>query len=281
MMRLPIFMIVCTALWACTPETGPPETDETGDTNLEPAGYPSTFEEGRFRITALSLNPLGEGTDHNGDGIPDNNLPNALMLVDLAIADQDFSLIGFNDLIATSLADNVLNILIGAEHIDRSLRLTVYSGLFQEETGDYAVDPGSFDESGEPISIFEGHFDSETAFGVSADSAVLPVTFILEDGPLPVPLQQASLGGDLTPTSLSGQISGVIPGDELVNNVIAPMIPEDGTSGMSREEIIELVQGLTTNETLMDVPLSNGKRGISAAFSFETIAQEFSLTAAD
>jgi len=274
-MRLPVFIALCTALVACNGESNQDDTDDTDDTDVEPEGFPSSFESGQYRVSALSLNELGDGEDQNGDEIPDNNLPNALTLVDLAIADQDFSLIGFNTLISDSIEARILNVLISANHQDLKLDLNVVSGNYDEESEEYEVDPGSFDADGNPISAFAGHFETEVDFGVSAEQAVLPVTFIAEDGPLPVPLTQAKIMGLLEAETVSGQISGAIPADDMVNNVIAPMIPEEGASGMTREEIMELVQNLTTNETLMDVPMPDGTRGISAAFRFEGASQMF------
>ena len=208
---------------------------------------------------------------------PDNKLPDALTLIDFAIADQDFSLDGFNTLIAGSIDEKILNILLKTSYERQSLGVTVYSGDWDEEGSVYTVDPGSYDADGNPVSNFSGYFDSETEFAVNAEAATLPVTFIASEGPLPVPLRIATISGIATQEGLTGQITGVIPGDEMVNDVISPMIPEEGASGMSYEQIIELVQNLTKNETLMDVPLEDGKRGISAAFTFSSSVETFSV----
>ena len=270
-----LLFVFTMAITACNANPVLEETGDSEETGLEPEGFPSSFEMGSYRITALSLNELGDGVDQNGDQTPDNNLPNALILVDVAISDQDFSLEGFNTLMASSIDAKILNILVAASHIERNLDLTIFSGVWNEATDTYEIADGSYDEDGEPLSNLLGHFESETDFGVSALTAVLPVTFILEDGPLPVPLVNVTLTGTLEEELLSGQISGAIPGEAMINNVIAPMIPEEGAGGKTREELLEMVQSLTTNETLMDVPMADGKQGISASFRFQATRQNF------
>jgi hypothetical protein len=273
--RLFIPMIL-TAL-ACNnpPGFNDPDTDTDKETGNPETGFPSSFLEGKFRISSLQLNALGDGQDLNGDGTPDNNLPNALGLVDIAIADQDFSRDGFNTLIEESIATNVLNILLDGNHAELDLALLVLSGTWDPELEVYGIDSGSFGEDELPLSDFLGEFSSETTFSVAAQRAILPVTFQEGEAPLPVPLEGSSIYGELSSEAVSGQIIGVIPGQEMVDNVLTPMIPEEGASGMTKEEIIDLIQGLTTNETLMDVPLSDSRRGISAAFTFEAAPQEF------
>jgi len=276
-MRIPYFLSICTFIIACGPQN---ETDDSGDpqdTGETVEGYPSSFESGSYRLSELSLNPLSEGVDQNGDDSADNNLPNALTLIDAALADQDFSFEGFNELIAASIREQVLNVLVSAQNTDRQLALSVFSGNWDAEAMNYYVDAGSYDENGDPISTMDGYFSDETAYLVGAPSAVLPVTFIIEDGPLPVPLINATMMGSIDGDLLSGQIFGVIPGDEMVTNVIGPMIPEEGVGGQSKEQILELVQTLTSNDTLMDVPLEGEQRGISAAFTFSAPTQVFSL----
>ena len=207
-MRIPYFLTVSTFLIACGPQTEPDDTDDPQDTGETFEGYPSTFETGDYRLSSLALNPLGEGTDQNGDETPDNNLPNALTLIDAALADQDFSFDGFNALIEASIAEQVLNVLVSAENVDSRLSLTVFSGNWDDESMGYTVDPGSYDEEGQPVSTMFGQFNSETEYEVGASNAVLPVTFIIEDGPLPVPLINVTMVGAVTGDLLSGQIFG-------------------------------------------------------------------------
>ena len=277
-MRFFLLIPFSLSLIACNGETESDDTNDTEDTDEQLEGYPSSFESSTYRVSSLSLNELGVGADLNGDGNPDNKLPDALQLIDFAIADQDFSLTGFNTLIANSIEERILNILLDAQYEMQELDVTIYSGVWDEEAETYAIDPGSYDDQGNPISNFDGYFDSETDFGVSAEAATLPVTFIASEGPLPVPLRMATISGTVESGAISGQITGVIPGDDMVNDVIAPMIPEEGASGMSYEQIIELVQNLTKNDTLMDVPLEDGKRGISAAFTFSSAIESFSVS---
>ena len=86
-MKLPLFISMISTVLACNnPQSGiDPDTDTDKDTDVTKTGFPSAFLEGKFRITSLQLNELGDGLDLNGDGTPDNNLPNALGLVDLAL----------------------------------------------------------------------------------------------------------------------------------------------------------------------------------------------------
>lgn len=276
-MRIPFFLSICTFIIACGPQNPTDDSGDPQDTGEIREGYPSSFEAGSYRLSELSLNPLGEGVDQNGDGTADNNLPNALTLIDAALADQDFSFDGFNALIAASIEEQVLNVLVSAENTDRVLTLSVFSGNWDPEGMGYQVDPGSYDDNGDPISRMDGYFSSESEYLVGAPSAVLPVTFIIEDGPLPVPLINVTMDGSINGDLLSGQIFGVIPGDEMVSNVIGPMIPEEGVGGQTKEQILELVQTLTGNDTLMDVPLEGEQRGISAAFTFQAPTQAFAL----
>ena len=276
-MRFFLMIPFTLGLIACNPEPDPQDTGDSDDTDEPLKGYPSSYEEATYRVSSLSLNEMGVGVDLNGDSLPDNKLPDALTLIDFAIADQDFSLDGFNTLIAESIEGQILNILLGTSYEMQALGVTVYSGVWDEEANEYSIDPGSYDEAGNPVSSFAGYFDSETDFAVSAEAATLPVTFIASEGPLPVPLRMATISGTATNDGMTGQITGVIPGDDMVNDVISPMIPEEGAGGMSYEQIMELVQNLTKNETLMDVPLDDGKRGISAAFTFSSEIEIFAV----
>ena len=272
------FMVLTSIVFILACKSTDDDGQQDTDTDTGPEEILSTFEMGDFRVGSLELNTVGDGPDQNGDSIGDNNLPNALALVDVAISDQDFSRDGFNALIATSIEEQVLNIMLRAQHAHPTLQKSVFAGAWDADREQYTLTEGSTDADGNPMSLFEGSFSSQTTFRVQADDAVLPVTFIIEDAPYPVPLTGAVMQGELDANTSVGQISGVIPAAEMVENVIAPMIPEEGASGLTKSEILELVTNLTTNETLMDVQFDDGTRGISAAFTYSassaTIAEE-------
>ena len=251
------------------------DTDTSADTDVGEDGYPSTFTTGKYRTTLLTLNPIGEGLDFTDDGVSDNNLPSALGLVNVAIADQDLSFDGFNTLIATSIEGHLLNILLEANHEDLHLSVDVLAGSWDADLETMGIDAMSYDTEGNPLTVFAGNFSTETDFGTTAALARLPVTFLPDTAPLLVPLERAHLIGILEPSGSCGLIAGVIPAQEMIDDVITPLVPEEGSSTMTKEEILDLVNGIKDNETLIDVDLGDGRRGISACFQFEAAPLDF------
>lgn len=251
------------------------------DTAPEPLpGYPSSFASGKFRVSSLVLLPEGEGMDFDGDGEADNNLPNALVPVDILISDIDMSREGFNATIADAIATNLLNILMNANHEDLLLEIDILGGT--TENGFLEVDPVTLDTDGEPSSTFEGHFDSERKFTGGPNNVVIPITFFENQDPVLARATRAHIWGNLDTSAMDGTIAGVVPARNLIDDVIEPTIPEagfdtdgDGVADISKETIMETVEELADNENIADIELPNGERGISAAFQFAAFSAEF------
>lgn len=263
-------------------------SDETGpdtaqlDTSPEPVpGYPSSFTSGKFRVSSLVLLDEEEGIDFDGDGTLDNNLPNALVPVDILMGSGvDMSREGFNATLADAIAQNLLNMLLNANHANLILEVDVLGGT--TETGILTVDPISLDVNGEPASTFEGHFESERKFTGGPDNVVIPITFFADSDPVMARATRAHIWGTMDDAAVDGIIAGVVPARNLIDDVIEPTIPEagfdtngDGEPDVSKEAIMETVEGLADNENIADIELPNGERGVSAAFQFVAFQTTF------
>jgi hypothetical protein len=282
-MRLFSLASLC-CLVACSGSTeSGDETVETGllDTGSEPVqGYPSSFTMGKFRVSSLVLLPEDEGFDYDGDGTPDNNLPAALRPVDILISNVDMSKQGFNATIADAIATNLLNVLMYGRLEDRVLEVDVLGGT--TEGGFLEVDPLTLDASGRPASTFEGNFSSETEYLAGPDNVVIPITFFEDQDPVLARARRARIFGELDDAAIDGYLTGVVPARSLIDDVIEPTIPEagfdtdgDGEPDVSKAAIMETVENLAENETIADIELEDGERGVSAAFQFVGFQTDF------
>lgn len=268
-----------TSLWiavgllgACTGED--PDTDadgivDTDDSDLAPPA--STFVSGRYRMTAFEILPQDDGVDQDKDGTPDNNLPFALNFADTALADQDLTRDDLNLRIAEGLADNSLVVLLDAAQLDRVLSVAVLAGQI-DEGGVLSADPASYDGDGAPVSRLTGAFSTQTTYAVLDDSIVIPVSFIAGEPPVLVPLQRAACTGEVDDATMAGRITGVIPGDQFVDDVLEPLIPEEGSGGKTKAQLLDLARSVVALETMSDIDLGGGERGVSAGFTFTAAA---------
>ena len=255
---------------ACTkaPDTdndGIVDTDDRDDTDV--AAPASTFTAGRYRMSAFEILPQDDGADQDNDGTSDNNLPFVLDFADTALADQDLTRDDLNLRIAEGLTDNSLVVLLDAAQGDLAFAVSVLAGNV-DANGVLTVDPASYDDAGEPVSRLTGAFSTQTTYATSGESIVIPVTFLAGEPPVLVPLQRVACTGEVDDATMTGRITGVIPGDQFVDDVLEPLIPEEGASGKTKAQLLDLARGVVALETMSDVDLGGGERGVSAGFSF-------------
>ena len=279
-------------LGACTSNAGkstnPADSGAGGDTGsgsgtgTDDTRYPSGFPGGKYRLTDFVLQPVDVGEDLDGDGTQDNNLPKLLTFADTAMSGYNLSPDDINLQIATEIASFDLNVLFDAVYADRALTLTVYSGIYDPDTTSYTIDSASYDDAGNPTSAFMGSFSDETTFDAGADSADVPVSFYADQPPLLVPLRLADINGSLDASGTSGLLVGAIPSKLMVDQVIAPLIPDegvdqdgDGTIDQTKDEVLTQVQTLVDLPAMSDITFEDGTTGVSAAFTFTAIPQAF------
>lgn len=266
------------ALAACSRDEGPdPDDTDTTDTDAEGDGYPSSFTSGKFRMTQFVLLPVDSGADQDGDGTLDNNLPKLLDFADIAIGGE-LSPAEINTIIADNIGTGALNILLDANHADLRLSVAVLGAIVDPETGLLAIDPRSVDGQGAPTSVLTGAFTTETEFAATSDRIDVPATFVPGEEPLLVPIVQARLSGTLTAEGATGLLVGIAPAEDLKNQVIDPLIPEegydqdgDGDIDLTKAEILEMLDSIVNNENMSDWIFDDGTRGVTAAFEWEAI----------
>ena len=271
-----IALITATGCNKNNPDESAEDTDSgiIDETDTEPTGFPSSFENGQFRVSSFVILESTQGSDIDGDGEIDNNLESALTPMNLLL-EGDFTRAGMNERIAASMDPEVndLVVLLEAAHTDLQLELQLLTGAVEDAT--LTVDPRSYDSDGKAHSLLHGEFSTETEFLVETDALVLMIPFYPEQAPLPITLELASMFGSLTTDSATGTLTGVIAGDVLLEQVVDPLIPEegidsdgDGVADMTKEQLLETVASILTNESIADIDLGDGRRGISTAFSF-------------
>lgn len=278
-MRFKGMLVVAALMIACkgddTNDTD--QSKDTGDTGEEVEEWPSDYSQGQYRLSSFVLLSQEEGDDLDDDGEPDNKLPNALTLADAFISD-DISPEGLNEQVALAIEEDDLVILLAALYAEGVLSTDVLAGVVDGDTGELSVDvEASYDEQNQPLSHLEGVFSDQTHFSTGPGSIQVPVTFYPDEPPLPVPLEQAVIYGSLEADASDGRIVGIIPADGLIDQVIDPLIPEEGYGDYTKEELMELISGIKDNEFVVDQELPNGERGVSAAFSYAAGPTEFEV----
>jgi hypothetical protein len=77
--------------------------------------------------------------------------------------------------------------------------------------------------------------------------------------------------------SQEGVIRGVIPVDQLVNDVAEPLIPEEGVAigslWMTKDEVMDLIADLAP--LIGDVDLGDAGMGVSAALNYTATPESF------
>lgn len=253
---------VAFALAACTSGAS-----DSGDSSSEPTEPPPSYAVGQYRVSALVLLSTEEGDDFNGDGEPDNNLPNALRAANSAIGDLDLSPDGFNLQIEQAIEAGDLNLLLDVAVVEGVLTVDVLSGLPWSETdGALVVDPTSFDSQGQPRTRLTGAATELPTFLVQADHAILPVPFVPGDPPSEVPMRDMRLRGTAD-ADLDAVVTGLIPSQQLADDVLADLIPEEGSGSMSREQLLNLLSTFADLPAIADIELSEEERAVSCALS--------------
>lgn len=258
---LPIVLL----LVAC----GGSAADTDGDGTTGEPDYPSDFTMGKHRATSLVLEPEGQGADFDGDGDGDNNLPFVLETADEILNDLDLSLETFAEQIATSIEDGDLNVLLDSSQTAGALDIAVLSGIQDEETQELAIDPQSLNDDGSPSVVLTGAFSTDVDFSVTAERAILVVPFVPDEPPARVPLERVTLSGTLNGEQMDAVITGVIPAEQLADDVLAGLIPEEGVGNLSKERLLSTLRTLSGLETIADIDLGDERRGVSCAFSIE------------
>jgi hypothetical protein len=249
--------------------------NDTDDSDGDSGPFPSSFTFGQYRISKLAL--VTE-TDVDQDGVTDNNLPNALNLVDLLIPTEDFSLPTFNGLLEANLDAWSTLVLMEAAATDGDLTLDLLLGVADVDLN-LSVDPASYDDQGTPKGRLDGEFTSEADFWAGPATMEIPVTFVDYLDPLPVALEDASFDGGMTVDSSAGTLTAALPIDELINKVIEPLIDPNGVDidndGVveSKAEVLALIESIAPSAG--DIDLGGGRTGVSCRFTYVAEAVSF------
>lgn len=243
------------------PGTTPATTAPPPVTNTEYTGEQYVIEEfGGYADEA-------DGIDLDGDGDNDNATPSALVLVD-AFVKYDMTVDGLNGTIAAAIAKNQLIILMETTYSDADLTLDILTGTVAG-SGAAAPDQSSYDDAGDPLSQLQGYFTSDTEFYGTADRIQVGVTFFPKDPPLPLPMEMVTVMGTADEEGISGALYGAIPADDLMDLMIIPLLEDSIVDPSERKTMISLVEDVLDYETVTDIDLGDGRRGISCAFYFD------------
>jgi hypothetical protein len=253
------------ALVAC----GSPDPGSDPQPNPDAPTYPSDFSEGKYRVLSLALLPEGQGADFDGDGEPDNNLPNALTAADQILRDEDLSPDTFNERIELAIASGDLNLLLDVRYVAGELTVDILSGY--PTVGRHEpieVDPSSYGDDGDPLTRLVGEFLTQRDMSVRADAAVLPVPFLPDQPPSMVPMRRMSLTGTAAVDGdVVGVVAGAIPALALADDVLADLIPPEGIGNLSREQLLRTLRAFANLETIADIDLGDGERAVSCALA--------------
>jgi len=265
---------IALALAACS--GGDDDRDSSGDNGDGPPTYPSTFTEGKYRVTGLQLLGEGEGEDFDGDGVPDNNLPRALEAADLLLRDIDLAPESFNAEIASSIVSGEFNLLLDLRYEGGELRVDLFSALPSAPGEPLVIDPASLDAQGQPLTRLYGEFTEQRAMSARAEVAVLPVPFIPGEPVSLVPVRRMGLRGDAeVDVAVVGMVTGLIPAERLADDVLADLIPEEGIGNLSREQLLRTLRTFANLESIADIELGPDERAVSCAFSLRAAPADF------
>ena len=165
----------------------------------------------------------------------------------------------------------VTNVLIEAINDQGLIDFRIYNGI-ADSSLNLTIDPDSLDESGDPIMRLSGAFVTEQGFFAGPGEISIPVVFIDGDAPSMVKVDQALFDGVLNDTQTAGVLTGAFPTDDLLTNVVEPLIDPEGADvdgdgvNESKDEIMALVESILPQAG--DVDLGDGKVGVSTRFSF-------------
>lgn len=210
---------------------------------------PSDFDEGEFHVARLAIaRPEDALVDFDGDGRPDDHLPEALATVDAATTD-DLSADAINTRLADAIASGAIDIEVVAAQALDGLELAVGDGTLT------------------------GRFTDETDFEVGPGEIAMPLTISPDNPPVALPFELATVIGSIDESGGTGLLSGVIPIDRLVDDVIAPCLPDegydtngDGDTDLTYDEAVDAIEAALSDPAVADIDLGDGRRGVSAVF---------------
>lgn len=250
------------------------DTEDTDTGDSVPDERVSSFENGNYRVNSLTIVEDSEtGFDLDGDGTIDNKFPSVLMLVDLAM-DGDYSTEGFNATIAEALKTENLILLIEASQDPESFMLSydLLLGMVDPKTKEIVVDQEQSYNGDVAYGHMQGYFDAETTYSTGPDDIQVPISFFVGEPALMVPIDLAVTTGVIDATSNTSMIGGAIPVNALVEQVVEPMIPEEGYEGQTKKEILKSISDLASNPNVSDLELSDGSRAFSATLTVQAQA---------
>ncbi len=267
----PLLLCPLPLLCACDDEKADSAVPPGDSVEAEDTAPPTNFESGSYRIVLMEIEDSKVGYDLDGDGEIDNELPDVLMVLNMAVADEDLSREGLNATIAESVANDELVLLAEASYGALTLTYDLLLGVAAKD-GSLSVDEEQSYEGGEPKSRFTGSFSDETTISLSADSAQIPVTFYVGEPALEIPLEQALAEGSLDSAQTAALLGGAIPVDLLMEQVVTPMIARTAKDKEEKADLVELAETVLSNKNYADIDLGGGRRGISAALSYSAEA---------
>ena len=263
-------------------KSGAGSADDTGSTSADDTGshdeVVSSFNSGQYRAYYFQILPdlddggEPQGLDLNDDGTVDNKLPSVLPAVVAISGNDTLSIDGLNLSISDAMAADELIMLLEAVHKGGDLRLDVLLGSIDEDDS-LGVDDASYGADGIPQARLEGVFSSEKRFKVTSDRIEIPVIFDPTVPPVLLPLAMARVEGTLEDDASQGTLGGAIPIEDLVTQVLEPLLPPEGEydpadyAGMERDELLDTVRTLG-NENMADIELEDGTMAISAALIY-------------
>ncbi len=245
-------------------DTGEPE--DTGD----PDAPPSDFQSGKYLLAAMEILPEEEGFDLDGDGEIDNKLPVVLSLLDFAV-DDDMSREGINQMLADSIDSGDIVELFQASYADLELEYDLLVGYLDDDDDPQLDEEQSYDGDGEPYSRYHGIFLDQTNIALGPDDVAIPATFYPDEPAMMLPVAESVVEGTLDDDGTGGMLGGAIPVERLIDDVIEPLIPEEGAAGMSKKELLETIGDVLYDEEVSDIELATGERAISMAVSYDAV----------
>ncbi|TVQ92752.1 MAG: hypothetical protein EA397_06240 [Deltaproteobacteria bacterium] len=265
----------CVALMVSACTNGGSDSANRGSESSE---EPATFSVGQYRVTSLVLLSTEEGDDFNGDGEPDNNLPNALNAANAAMSEIDLSPESFNAQVEASIESGELNLLLDVSVQEGVLTVDVLTGLPWAETeGENVIDPISFEDDGEPRTRLTGDYGNIAQhFLVQTDAAILTVPFLPDEPLSDVPMVDMRVHGAID-QELEGMVTGLIPSERLVDDVLADLIPPEGVGSRSKEEMLDLLRRFAGLSAIADIELGEDERAVSSAMSLTAEPATWSL----
>ena len=222
----------------------------------QPPREASSFVSGEFLLVSLQVDPE---TDLDGDGVIDNNLPNALAAIEQVIPEDEWELGEFNARLDETL-HTTTRILLDADHDGQRLDLDVVL----ETLGD-----ADFEDR----TTFGGVFTDERSFSAGPGDLRMPMLAYAEADPVDIQLWDTVITGVMDDGGSAGTMATVIPIAPLMDDVIAPMIPASGFDlngdGVkeSHDEVMDFLWAVAP--LLGDVTFDDGQTGISAFLHWE------------